>query len=97
MDARHDPTAGTLGDILALPAAKRGAAGVVIDGAVRDSAAVAELDLPVFAAGLHPSVLGRRHVPWDTGVPVAYGGALVQPGWCREELWCSLSVPVAGL
>jgi regulator of RNase E activity RraA len=25
-------------------------------------------------------VLGRRHVPWDTGVPVACGGALVQPG-----------------
>jgi regulator of RNase E activity RraA len=34
----------------------------------------------VFHGGAHPSVLGRRHVPWDTGVPVACGGALVQPG-----------------
>ncbi|MER6415037.1 fumarylacetoacetate hydrolase family protein [Streptomyces humidus] len=80
MDARRDPTAGTLGDILALRAHRRGAAGVVTDGAVRDSAAIADLGLPVYAAGSHPSVLGRRHVPWDTGVPVACGGALVQPG-----------------
>ncbi|MET7475329.1 fumarylacetoacetate hydrolase family protein [Streptomyces sp. NPDC005648] len=80
MDARRDASAGTLGDILALRAQRRGAAGVVTDGAVRDSAAVAGLGLPVYAAGSHPSVLGRRHVPWDTGVPVACGGALVQPG-----------------
>ncbi|WP_327342692.1 fumarylacetoacetate hydrolase family protein [Streptomyces europaeiscabiei] len=80
MDARRDATAGTLGDILALRALKRGAAGVVTDGAVRDAATIADLGLPVYAAGAHPSVLGRRHVPWDTGVPIACGGALVQPG-----------------
>ncbi|MCB5909511.1 fumarylacetoacetate hydrolase family protein [Streptomyces pinistramenti] len=80
MDARGDTSAGTLGDILALRALKRGAAGVVTDGGLRDSAAVAAIGLPVFHGGAHPSVLGRRHVPWDTGVPVACGGALVQPG-----------------
>ncbi|MFF3372167.1 fumarylacetoacetate hydrolase family protein [Streptomyces sp. NPDC002680] len=80
MDARRDPTAGTLGDILALRAMKRGAAGVVTDGAVRDSRAIAGLGLPVYASGAHPSVLGRRHIPWDHGVPIACGGALVQPG-----------------
>ncbi|WP_253267506.1 hypothetical protein [Streptomyces sp. NL15-2K] len=80
MDARRDTSAGTLGDILALRAQQRGAAGVVTDGGLRDSAAVADLGLPVFHGGAHPSVLGRRHVPWDTGVPVACGGALVQPG-----------------
>ncbi|MGW2741006.1 fumarylacetoacetate hydrolase family protein [Streptomyces sp. NPDC001450] len=80
MDARRDASAGTLGDILALRALQRGAAGVVTDGAVRDSVAVAGLDLPVFHSGAHPSVLGRRHVPWDTGVPISCGGALVQPG-----------------
>ncbi|KNE80876.1 MULTISPECIES: fumarylacetoacetate hydrolase family protein [Streptomyces] len=80
MDARRDTTAGTLGDILALRALRRGAAGVVTDGGLRDSAAVAGLPLPVYHGGAHPSVLGRRHVPWDTGVPVSCGGALVQPG-----------------
>ncbi|MBH5338437.1 fumarylacetoacetate hydrolase family protein [Streptomyces pactum] len=80
MDARRDPTAGTIGDILALRAKVRGAAGVVTDGALRDSAAVAGLGLPTYYAAEHPAVLGRRHVPWDTGVPIACGGALVQPG-----------------
>ncbi|WP_242910185.1 fumarylacetoacetate hydrolase family protein [Actinomadura terrae] len=80
MDARRDPSSGTIGDILALRAKVRGAAGVVTDGGLRDSATVAGLGLPVFHAGAHPAVLGRRHVPWDTGVPIACGGALVQPG-----------------
>jgi 2-keto-4-pentenoate hydratase/2-oxohepta-3-ene-1,7-dioic acid hydratase in catechol pathway/regulator of RNase E activity RraA len=80
MDARRDDSAGTLGDILALRASRRGAAGIVTDGGIRDSATVARLGLPVFHGGAHPSVLGRRHVPWDSGVPIACGGALVQPG-----------------
>lgn len=80
MDARRDPTSGTIGDILALRAQMRGAAGIVTDGGLRDSAAVAALDLPTYHAAEHPAVLGRRHVPWDTGTPVACGGALVQPG-----------------
>ncbi|TDD93045.1 fumarylacetoacetate hydrolase family protein [Actinomadura rubrisoli] len=80
MDARRDPSSGTIGDILALRARMRGAAGVVTDGGLRDSATVAGLGLPVFHGGAHPAVLGRRHVPWDTGVPIACGGALVQPG-----------------
>ncbi|MQA84583.1 MAG: fumarylacetoacetate hydrolase family protein [Streptosporangiales bacterium] len=80
MDARRDQTAGTIGDILALRVKVRGAAGVVTDGGLRDSAAMADLDLPIYHAGQHPAVLGRRHVPWDSGIPVACGGALVQPG-----------------
>ncbi|MDI3387799.1 fumarylacetoacetate hydrolase family protein [Streptomyces sp. B-S-A8] len=80
MDARRDPTAGTIGDILALRAQMRGAAGIVTDGALRDSTAVANLGLPTYYAAEHPAVLGRRHIPWDTGVPLACGGALVQPG-----------------
>lgn len=80
MDARRDPTAGTLGDLLALRARERGAAGVITDGALRDSVAVREVGMPVYYAAEHPSVLGRRHVPWDRDVPVACGGVLVQPG-----------------
>ncbi|WP_322766828.1 fumarylacetoacetate hydrolase family protein [Frankia sp. Cr1] len=80
IEARGEPHAGTIGDILALRAARRGAAGIVTDGAVRDSAAIAELDLPVYCAAAHPAVLGRRHVPWEIGVPIACAGALVAPG-----------------
>ncbi|MDA2805155.1 fumarylacetoacetate hydrolase family protein [Nocardiopsis suaedae] len=80
MEARGDASAGTLGDILALRAKVRSAAGVVTDGAVRDAAAVASTGLPVFCAGHHPAVLGRRHVPWETDTAIACGGAAVQPG-----------------
>lgn len=80
IEARGERNTGTVGDLLALRAQQLGAAGVVTDGAARDVAAVSELELPVFAAGAHPAVLGRRHVPWETDVTICCGGAAVQPG-----------------
>lgn len=80
IEARGQTGSGTLGDILALRARARGAAGVVTDGGVRDYAAVAEIGLPVYTAGPHPAVLGRKHVPWEAGGTIACGGATVQPG-----------------
>jgi regulator of RNase E activity RraA len=80
IDARQEPAAGTIGDILALRAQARGAAGIVTDGAIRDSAALARLEIPAYHAAVHPAVLGRRHVPWESGVTVACAGVTVQPG-----------------
>ncbi|TLP78923.1 fumarylacetoacetate hydrolase family protein [Nesterenkonia sphaerica] len=80
IEARGESGSGTLGDILALRAAARGAAGVVTDGGVRDYATVAAIDLPVYSRGAHPAVLGRKHVPWDTDLTIACGGATIQPG-----------------
>ena len=80
IEARGDPTAGTIGDILALRAQVRGAAGVVTDGAIRDGTALAQLEIPVYHAAVHPAVLGRRHVPWETGVAVACAGVTIRPG-----------------
>ena len=80
VEARGITETGTLGDVLALRARVRGAAGIVTDGGVRDAAVLADMDLPVFCAGRHPVVLGRRHVPWETDVVIACGGAAVVPG-----------------
>lgn len=80
IEARGETGSGTLGDILALRAKARGAAGIVTDGGVRDYDAVAAVGLPVFSRGAHPAVLGRRHVPWDTDVTIGCGGTTVQPG-----------------
>ena len=80
IEARNEPTAATVGDVLALRAHTLGAAGVVTDGCVRDSAAIADIGLPVFARGAHPSVLGRRHVPWETDATITCAGAAVQVG-----------------
>ncbi|RPF21850.1 fumarylacetoacetate hydrolase family protein [Myceligenerans xiligouense] len=80
IEARGETGSATLGDVLALRATVRGAAGVVTDGGVRDFDAVVATGLAVFSKGPHPAVLGRRHVPWDTDVAVACGGATVLPG-----------------
>src|SRR6202044_3503796 len=80
IEARGDQTAGTVGDILALRTQVRGAAGIVTNGAIRDSAALAALEIPAYHAAVHPAVLGRRHVPWETDVTVACAGVTIQPG-----------------
>ena len=50
---------GTIGDILALRALRRGAAGIVTDGGLRDSPAVAALE--------HPDLLTGRRMPACSG------------------------------
>lgn len=80
IEARGEQGSGTLGDILAIRAHARGAAAIVTDGGVRDAEAVAAVGIPVFTAGPHPAVLGRRHVPWETDVAVGCGGTTIEPG-----------------
>jgi 2-keto-4-pentenoate hydratase/2-oxohepta-3-ene-1,7-dioic acid hydratase in catechol pathway/regulator of RNase E activity RraA len=80
IEARGEAGSGTLGDILAIRAHARGAAGIVTDGGVRDAAAVAAVGIPVYSSGAHPAVLGRKHVPWERDVAVACGGTTVEPG-----------------
>jgi 5-oxopent-3-ene-1,2,5-tricarboxylate decarboxylase / 2-hydroxyhepta-2,4-diene-1,7-dioate isomerase len=80
IEARGELGAGTIGDILALRALRRGAAGIVTDGGLRDTPTVAGLDIPTYYATSHASQLGIAHYPLDVGVPVACGGVLVMPG-----------------
>lgn len=80
IEARGESGSGTLGDILAIRANARKAAGIVTDGGVRDVVAVSEVGIPIYCAGAHPAVLGRKHVPWEADVTVACGGTAVQPG-----------------
>lgn len=67
------------GEIMALACQMRGIAGLIIDGAVRDSVQIAALGFPVFAHGLNirGTVKTNRGL---LGVPLSMGGVLVQPG-----------------
>lgn len=67
------------GELFATEALRRGLAGIVIDGRCRDSATLAELDLPVFARGVAPSAFGARAVP-VIQVPIMLGLVAVSPG-----------------
>jgi 4-hydroxy-4-methyl-2-oxoglutarate aldolase len=68
-----------LGDILVYAARLRGLAGIVLQGLVRDSAAIAAQGLPVFASG----ATARGPVKETLGpvqVAIQCGGVLVRPG-----------------
>ena len=80
IEAREDPGAGTIGDILAARVLARGGTGIVTDGGLRDSPAVAKLDIPTYFRAPHGSVLGLVHYPLESGVPITCGGVLVMPG-----------------
>jgi len=80
IEARGEEGAGTIGDILALRALRRGAAGIVTDGGLRDSPAVAGLDVPTYFRAPHASQLGIVHYPLEVDVPVSCAGVLVMPG-----------------
>jgi regulator of RNase E activity RraA len=80
IDARGDARAATLGDILAARIQQRGAAGIVTDGAFRDSPSIRTLELATYAQGQSPYVSTRIHHPQDINVPIGCGGVAVLPG-----------------
>lgn len=67
------------GELMITRAKRRGIAGFVIDGAVRDSAAIKNMDIPVYAAGITPNG-PYKEGPGEINVPVSLGGIVVKPG-----------------
>ncbi len=80
VDARGDTRAGTMGSILATRLHCRGAAGIVTDGAYRDSPVIAELGIPAYAAAMNAHTNKTIHHPSEIQVPVACGDVAVCPG-----------------
>ena len=58
----------------------KGAAGIVTDGAYRDSPAIISSGLPSFAAGMNAHTNKTIHFPSEIQVPVACGEVAVLPG-----------------
>jgi len=80
VDAMGITDAGIFGDILCARMQKRGVAGLVTDGVVRDGAGVLSTRLPVWCRGIAapPSVAGLTFVNWQE--PIGCGGVAVFPG-----------------
>lgn len=68
-----------LGELMALAGLSRGLAGVVVDGAIRDTTALAELHFPVFARGACASG-PLKDGTGEIGFPIACGGVVCAPG-----------------
>lgn len=80
MEAREEPDAGTIGDIFAMRVQQLGGAGVITDGALRDTPAIADIGLPVYYGSSHAATLGRLHTPLAEQVPIVCAGVTVFPG-----------------
>ncbi|MDZ4290799.1 MAG: RraA family protein [Hydrogenophaga sp.] len=79
IDGKGDQTSALMGTIMMTACRQLGLAGVVMDGAVRDSLEIDEMDYPVFSAGTNPNG-PTKQIGGRIGHPVSVGGVTVQPG-----------------
>ena len=79
VDAGGDLTNAIIGELMLAHAVKRGLGGIVINGAVRDVAALRAQRFPVFAAGAtHRGPY--KDGPGEINVPIAIDGMVIEPG-----------------
>jgi len=79
VDAGGDVSHAITGEIMCRYAKKKGIAGFVIDGAVRDYAGIKRLNFPVYARGLQPRG-PYKNGPGEINVTVSINGTIVHPG-----------------
>jgi len=79
IDGKGDQSSALMGTIMMAACQKLGIAGVVIDGACRDSLEIDEMDYPVFSVGTNPNG-PTKNVPGRIGHPISCGGVMVYPG-----------------
>jgi regulator of RNase E activity RraA len=78
-DAGGDLTNSLMGELMLAHAIKRGVAGFVLNGAIRDVDAFGERNLPVFAAGVtHRGPY--KDGPGEINVVIAIDGMVIEPG-----------------
>lgn len=79
VEAGGDMSHAILGELMCVYAQTRGIAGFVVDGPVRDGAAIRALSYPVFAKGLAPRG-PHKEGPGEINVTISCGGLSVSPG-----------------
>jgi 4-hydroxy-4-methyl-2-oxoglutarate aldolase len=70
---------GYWGEVLTVAAQQRGIAGLLIDGGVRDTAALAALDFPTFSSSIAIRTTVKND-PGTVGEPIVLGGVTVHDG-----------------
>ena len=68
-----------VGDQLAALAVTNRWAGIIVYGCIRDSGAISEMDIGVFALDTHPMKTVKRNVG-EADIPVSFGGVTFTPG-----------------
>ena len=79
VDGGGDLTNALIGELMLAQMVRRGLGGIVLNGAIRDSAAIRAQGFPVFAAGVtHRGPY--KDGPGEINVPIAIDGMVIQPG-----------------
>jgi len=79
VDAGGDLSNSLIGELMLSHAVKRGVAGFVIDGSIRDADAFLKINLPTFAAGItHRGPY--KDGPGEINVPISLSGMVIEPG-----------------
>ena len=79
VDVQGDIVNAVIGEIMIREVLKKGLAGVIVDGAVRDSGALHDAHLAIYAAGITPKG-PYKDGPGEINVPISCGGVVVNPG-----------------
>ncbi|TQR27078.1 RraA family protein [Lysinibacillus sphaericus] len=79
IDAKGNTNRAVAGDFVLSLAKGIGVQGFVVDGVIRDIAAIRELDFPVFSLGTTVAA-GNKNGGGQVNVPIAIGGVSVRPG-----------------
>lgn len=79
IDGKGDQTSALMGTIMMTACRQLGLAGVVMDGSVRDSLEIDEMDYPVFSVGTNPNGPTKTN-SGRIGHPVSVGGVTVCAG-----------------
>lgn len=80
LDCRGEKRVASGGQILTTRLMKRGAAGLVSDGSIRDSGAISKMDFPVYCAGGSAPLNLLLHHALEQDIPIGCGGVAVYPG-----------------
>ncbi len=80
LDCRGEKRVASGGQILTTRLMIRGGAGLVSDGAIRDSGEISKMDFPVYTAGSSAPLNLIHHHALDQNVPIGCGGVAVYPG-----------------
>ncbi|MBI3965232.1 MAG: RraA family protein [Chloroflexi bacterium] len=87
-----------VGEMASITAQRRGLAGLVCDGPLRDKPAIRRLGFPVYARGVALKAVVRGESLGELGVPVELGGVTVRPGdWIVGDDDGLVVVPAAEL
>jgi regulator of RNase E activity RraA len=78
VDAGGDDRA-VAGELFGTEAQRRGLAGLIILGRSRDTATLADLEMPIWSTGCAPNAYSAKSLP-ETGIALSLDGVRVEPG-----------------